>query len=130
MTCAHGDHMCPWAVTTYTQAITAALGFDTFVVMRHGLRPPDANLTADSPAAAAAATAAADAATDAADAGAAALPAAAANQEAAGQEARLGCYFCNDVVAPANSMLRRTLDQQCTVSRPGLQVSKERQYCR
>eukprot|EP00941_MAST-03F_sp_MAST-3F-sp1_P000898 g898.t1 len=53
--------------------INAALGFDTFMVMRHGNRI---------------------------------------NQ--------LGCYFCNDVVGPQDSMSNRALDQQCTVTRPGL----------
>ncbi|EKM57005.1 uncharacterized protein PHACADRAFT_254465 [Phanerochaete carnosa HHB-10118-sp] len=58
--------------------MNAALGFDTFLVMRHGAR-----------------------------------------KELAKGE-RLGCYYCNDIVAPADSLTDRTLDQMCTVTRPGL----------
>ncbi|KXG53925.1 Molybdenum cofactor biosynthesis, MoeB [Penicillium griseofulvum] len=58
--------------------MNAALGFDSFVVMRHGTTE-DEDLPAE-----------------------------------------LGCYFCNDVVAPANSIKDQTLDQQCTVTRPGV----------
>ncbi|KAG8300317.1 Autophagy protein 7 [Homalodisca vitripennis] len=56
-------------------AVTAALGFDTYLVLRHG--KPDSS-------------------------------------------SRFGCYFCNDVTAPGNSVQDRTLDQQCTVTRPGV----------
>ncbi|KAF4311644.1 hypothetical protein GTA08_BOTSDO12792 [Botryosphaeria dothidea] len=58
--------------------MNAALGFDTFVVMRHGLKPGGPG------------------------------------------EEEMGCYFCNDVVAPADSLKDATLDQQCTVTRPGI----------
>ncbi|KAG0198291.1 Autophagy protein 7 [Mortierella sp. GBA30] len=63
--------------------INAALGFDTFLVMRHGVgQDREYHSTTGS------------------------VP--------------LGCYFCNDVVAPTDSLSDRTLDQQCTVTRPGL----------
>ncbi|KAI9727361.1 MAG: Autophagy protein 7 [Chrysothrix sp. TS-e1954] len=62
--------------------MNAALGFDTYVVMRHGAGAHESQ-TGDKP-------------------------------------AGLGCYFCNDVVAPANSVKDQTLDQQCTVTRPGI----------
>eukprot|EP00897_Mesotaenium_endlicherianum_P002215 jgi/Mesen1/2020/ME000148S01118 len=74
-------------------AVNAALGFDTFLVLRHGSTPcpssspPSIRATATGTAAPA---------------------------------QRLGCYFCNDVVAPLDSTTNRTLDQQCTVTRPGL----------
>ncbi|KAG8876401.1 Autophagy protein 7 [Tulasnella sp. 331] len=61
--------------------INCALGFDTYLVMRHGARETIA---------------------------------------AGSGTARLGCYYCNDIVAPADSLKDQTLDQMCTVTRPGL----------
>uniref|UniRef100_A0A669B849 Ubiquitin-like modifier-activating enzyme ATG7 n=1 Tax=Oreochromis niloticus TaxID=8128 RepID=A0A669B849_ORENI len=70
--------------------VNAALGFDTFVVMRHGLKkPPNTQSVSTEP-------------------------------DSSPSWHKLGCYFCNDVVAPGDSTRDRTLDQQCTVSRPGL----------
>ncbi|KAF9582384.1 Autophagy protein 7 [Lunasporangiospora selenospora] len=63
--------------------INAALGFDTFVVMRHGIGQDHGRDISEVP-------------------------------------TPLGCYFCNDIVAPTDSLSDRTLDQQCTVTRPGL----------
>jgi len=72
-----------WLPTVLAQVhgklvINAALGFDTFLVMRHGMYSPTDH-----------------------------------------SKPRLGCYFCNDMVAPQDSLTNRTLDQQCTVTRPG-----------
>eukprot|EP01047_Picozoa_sp_COSAG01_P052865 COSAG01_NODE_5603_length_4152_cov_6.246237_1_plen_719_part_00 len=86
-------------------ALTVALGFDSFLVMRHGVSPAhydpgpwDGLVKPETPGC------------EQQDQGAA----------ADADSVHLGCYFCNDVVAPTNSMRDRTLDQQCTVTRPGL----------
>ena len=77
-----------WLATVIAKArdkimINVALGFDSYLVMRHGQEPIRKGRNV-------------------------------------GQSSRLGCYFCNDIVAPGNSMTDRSLDQQCTVTRPGL----------
>mmetsp|Transcript_14832 Transcript_14832/g.37142 ORF Transcript_14832/g.37142 Transcript_14832/m.37142 type:complete len:688 (+) Transcript_14832:84-2147(+) len=61
--------------------INVALGFDTFLVMRHPVHEGGGGQ---------------------------------------GGGGCVGCYFCNDVVAPTDSSKNRTLDQQCTTTRPGL----------
>ncbi|KAK9267564.1 hypothetical protein L1049_009992 [Liquidambar formosana] len=83
--------------------ITAALGFDSFLVMRHGAGPlsPTHDFRAEA-ATALSADLSSFSLTD------------------RDRKQRLGCYFCNDVVAPIDSTANRTLDQQCTVTRPGL----------
>lgn len=97
--------------------INAALGFDTYLVMRHGVRAPGLSpsfeevddiskrlnlLNSDFQN----------------------KPTNQNNQTAfkAIPGNKLGCYFCNDVVAPMNSTQNRSLDQQCTVTRPGVSM--------
>lgn len=93
--------------------LTMALGLDSFLVIRHGIGegPPSSASGPLNPAAPIPGT-------------------------------QLACYFCADVTAPGNVMMMktkmrakmvmlmrvqstgdRTLDQQCTVSRPGLSLA-------
>ena len=73
--------------------INSALGFDSFLVMRHGI--PNCRQYDD-------------------------CNTALLQNSILVNGGELGCYFCNDVVAPGNSTTDRTLDQQCTVTRPGV----------
>ncbi|XP_052870137.1 uncharacterized protein LOC128275615 [Anopheles cruzii] len=75
-------------------AINAALGFDSFMVIRHGYGSSNNDT---------------DCKTDVLENGFKRV-----------DGANLGCYFCNDIVAPGNSLKDRTLDQQCTVTRPAV----------
>ncbi|KAH9309940.1 hypothetical protein KI387_037851 [Taxus chinensis] len=96
-------------------AITAALGFDSFLVMRHGAGI--AVLSTDS----------SPACTDEET-----VPSQIEHdepsefidlevfEETEKRKQRLGCYYCSDIVAPVDSTRNLTLDQQCTVTRPGL----------
>lgn len=69
-------------------AISVAIGFDTYVIIRHGIGSRKDSMPDET-----------DSET---------IP-----------YSQLSCYFCSDVTAPGNSTSDRTLDQQCTVSRPG-----------
>nr|GEX03764.1 ubiquitin-like modifier-activating enzyme atg7 [Tanacetum cinerariifolium] len=83
--------------------ITAALGFDSFLVMRHGAGPLNATDESKTESVSSLSGSVEEISLTQSD-----------------SKLRLGCYFCNDVVAPVDSTANRTLDQQCTVTRPGL----------
>ncbi|XP_023655452.1 ubiquitin-like modifier-activating enzyme ATG7 [Paramormyrops kingsleyae] len=99
--------------------VNAALGFDTFVVMRHGLKLQKNAGTASAPTSTGSTPASeCFSSSSSSSAGSMAVHGASLFSNIPGH--KLGCYFCNDVVAPGDSTRDRTLDQQCTVSRPGL----------
>lgn len=84
--------------------INSALGFDTYLVMRHG---QDQDHGQGKGKVKGSSRIELSKRTDDADA-------------PAQEDGKLGCYFCNDIVAATNSQKDRSLDQQCTVTRPGL----------
>ena len=91
-----------WIPTVLARAegkmlINAALGLDSWLVMRHGGNTAEGKKEA-----------------------AGASGPTTGTSSTTNPTSRLGCYFCNDVVAPENSTNNRTIDQQCTVTRPGI----------
>jgi ubiquitin-like modifier-activating enzyme ATG7 len=88
-------------------AVTAALGFDGYLVMRHGVAQVAEGEEEEE---------------EGGDEGEKrqqqqeSLPLPPSRRSSK----RVGCYFCQDVVAPSDSTRARALDQQCTVARPGL----------
>ncbi|KAF2154939.1 E1-like protein-activating enzyme Gsa7p/Apg7p [Myriangium duriaei CBS 260.36] len=98
--------------------INAALGFDTYMVMRHGVRPARKRqrtsssrshlpISSHSPLRTRSTTSDDSSALET-------------TSSPSDFPDELGCYFCSDVVAPADSLKSATLDQQCTVTRPGV----------
>ncbi|KAG5510863.1 hypothetical protein JKF63_06364 [Porcisia hertigi] len=79
------------AAATGTPVINVALGFDTYVVMRHGVPAQTSRSNA---------------------VGEVECPDA--------SHTTLGCYFCSDIIAPTDSLSFRALDEQCTVTRPAV----------
>lgn len=79
--------------------INSALGFDSCLVMRHGHGLPSVSECSED-------SIHTDLSSD--------------QDNKSMDSYRLGCYFCTDITAASNSQRDRTLDQQCTVTRPGI----------
>lgn len=97
-----------------TPLINAALGFDSWLVMRHGLDASRPVSGALAPREASATSAVAGSFKD--DHQSPAEPSADLGTATVAAAPTVGCYFCSDVVGPLNTTRGRTMDQQCTVS--------------
>ncbi|KFD60739.1 hypothetical protein M514_10096 [Trichuris suis] len=88
----------PTLLSTYHSklAFTVAVGFDSYLILRHGVGWNQQHQSISGQCRQSSVT------------------------KISGNE--LACYFCCDVTAPGNSVLHRTLDQQCTVTRPGVSM--------
>jgi ubiquitin-like modifier-activating enzyme ATG7 len=91
--------------------ITAAIGFDTFVVMRHGHE--NVNIINDN-------SKDKDNDKDNDNQGFQYSNNLINPENFDNNKEKIGCYFCNDIVSPVDTTFNRTLDQQCTISRPGV----------
>lgn len=100
--------------------INAALGFDTYMVMRHGVRLNQRKQRKSSAAGGLPMSRRGSPTTTRSDAGSESAVDDASDSANPSANPELGCYFCSDVVAPADSLKSATLDQQCTVTRPGV----------
>lgn len=80
--------------------MNAALGFDTFVVMRHGLKKPPVCQSVSAGADSSTSCSSASSASSTPAGAAPSVPGSSLFSNIPGH--KLGCYFCNDVVAPGD----------------------------
>lgn len=96
------------AMSKQKLVINVAIGFDTFLLQRHGIRNYNSCCIPNQSSSETSTEVSSDP-----------KPNVQPSQLSAD---KLGCYFCSDIVGPADSTSDRTLDQQCTVSRPGVSM--------
>lgn len=80
--------------------VNAALGFDTFVVMRHGLKKPPATRSGSAGPDSSPSCSSSSSSSSTPAGGAASFSGSSLFSNIPGH--KLGCYFCNDVVAPGD----------------------------
>lgn len=97
--CIHRD-WCDCCVSPFQLVMNAALGFDTFVVMRHGLKKPPVSQSVSAGADSSTSCSSASSSSSTPAGAAPTVPGSSLFSNIPGH--KLGCYFCNDVVAPGD----------------------------